>query len=191
MSFNTGGVSPEFVQQMANNYQNGTVPEQGYDPQQSQQFLQQVPPEQFQQYATQAIQQVPPQEYSNHITPGVGGTNPLGGLGGGLLGQLAGGLLNSLTGGQGNTQQAANQIGLRTSDPNQMNEGDVAQMGRYAQQNNPGALGSTAAQYQNKPDVLQAVLGNRALTVALGGLAAAAMSGKIPGVTPRFGPAAH
>jgi len=186
MSFGGGGSNPGFLQQLAN----GIMPSQGYAAPEVQQFINQVPQQQFQQYAQQGISQTAPQDYSNHITPGVGGTNPLGGLGSGVLGSLAGSLMGHLMSGQGNSPGMANQMGTQTTDPQQMNEQDVSQMAQYAQQHNPGALATTAAQYQNKPDVVQAVLGNKALTIALGGLAAAAMAGKLPGVTPKFGPGA-
>ena len=166
------------------------MPSQGYAAPEVQQFINQVPQQQFQQYAQQGISQTAPQDYSNHITPGVGGTNPLGGLGSGVLGSLAGSLMGHLMGGQGNSPGMANQMGTQTTDPQQMNEQGVSKMAQYAHQHNPGALATTAAQYQNKPDVVQAVLGNKALTIALGGLAAAAMAGKLPGVTPKFGPGA-
>ncbi len=187
MSFGTGGANPGFLQQLVN----GIMPSQGYSAPEVQQFINQVPQEQFQQYTQQGISQTAAQDYRDHITPGVGGTNPLGSLGNGMLGSLAGSLLGHLAGNQGNVQSMANQMGVQTTDPQQMNEQDVSQMAQYAHQHNPGALATTAAQYQNKPDVVQAVLGNKALTVALGGLAAAAMAGKLPGVTPRFGPGAR
>src|SRR3954468_21839176 len=59
-----------------------------------------VPQEQFQQHAVQALQQTNPQEYADHVTPGVGGTNPLGNLGKGMLGSLAGSLVGNMLGNQ-------------------------------------------------------------------------------------------
>ncbi len=199
-------LSPNFLQRLAG----GTMdPAQPNDQRDMGQLMGGVPQDAFQQHATNAISQMDPHEYQNHITPGVGGTNPLGGLGKGLLGSLAGSLMGNMLGGQmgGGTGsligslagsmvggQAAqggigglvNMLGLGHSDPQQMDEGDVAKLATHAQQNNPGALAATAAQYQGQPNVLQSLLGNKGLLLAGAGLAAAAMGGKLPGITPRF-----
>ncbi len=185
-------MNTDFLRQMASAAGGDTSAAQGYDPQQAQELLRQAPQGQFQQYAQDALAQTSTQEYSDHVTPGVGGTNPLGSLGGGLLNSVAGSLMGNLLGGSGGTlQDLASKIGLGHSDPQQMSTQDVARAAQHAQQNDPGALATTAAQHQDKPDVLQAILGNKALTIALGGLAAAAMAGKIPGTNPKFGPAAR
>ncbi len=161
-----------------------------------------VPQEDFQQHTANALSQVDPQEYQNHITPGVGGTNPLGGLGKGLLGSLAGGLVGNLLGkqmgggtsslagslagsllggqmSQGGIGGLASMLGLNHTDPQQMDDQDVAKLATHAQQNNPGALAATAAQYQNQPDVLHRILGNKALLMAGAGLAAGVLSGQL------------
>ena len=83
---------------------------------------------------------------------------------------------------QGGIGGLANMLGLSQTDPQQMNEQDVAKLAAHAQQNNPGALATTAAQYQNQPNVLQGLLGNKGLLLAGAGLAAAAMSGNLPGI---------
>ena len=59
-----------------------------------------TPPEVFQQSAANALQGTDPNQYENHIMPGVGGTNPLGGLGGQLLQMVAQMLIQNLISGR-------------------------------------------------------------------------------------------
>jgi len=210
MSF-LSGLSGNFLQRLAG----GTMdPAQPNDTQDLHQFLGGAPPGAFQEHTAAGIRQMNPQEYQNHITPGVGGTNPLGSLGTGMLGSIAGSLLGnllgnnlggglmgtvgslagSMIGGQvasGNAGNLASTLGLRHTDPQQMDDQDVAKLATHAQQNDPDALARTASQYQGQPDVLQSLLGHKGLLLAGAGLAAAAMSGNLPGVTPRFGPGAN
>lgn len=168
-------VSEQFLQQLAS----GTMPpDQAARRQEMQQLLGNTPPEAFQQQVTAALQQTPPQEYSDHVTPGVGGTNPLGNLGQGMLGSVAKNLLQNLGGG-GGLQDLASRLGLGTTNPQQMNAQDVAKLAQHAQQNDPGALAATAAQYQDRPDILHSILGNKALLMAGAGLAAGVMSGQL------------
>lgn len=161
-----------------------------------------VPQDAFQRHAADALGQVDPQEYQNHVTPGVGGTNPLGGLGKGMLGSLAGSLIGNMLGNQaggglgnlagslagsvmggqaasGGLGDLASKLGLGHSDPQQMSAEDVAKVAAHAQQNDPGALATTAAQYQNRPDILHSILGNKALLLAGAGLAAGVLSGQL------------
>jgi hypothetical protein len=192
-------LSPNFLERLAGNNMD---PAQPNDEQDMGQLMSSVPQEHFQRQAAQALQQTDPQEYQNHITPGVGGTNPLGNLGTGMLGSLAGSLVGnmlgsqagggmgsmvgslagSLAGGQmaqGGIGGLASMLGLSHTDPQRMNEQDVAKLAAHAQQNNPGALAATAAQYQDKPDVLKSILGNKALLMAGAGLAAGVLSGQL------------
>lgn len=198
MSF-LNGLSENFLQRMAGGNMN---PAQPNDQQDMGQLMGGVPQDAFQQHAANALSQVDPQQYQEHITPGVGGTNPLGNLGKGMLGSLAGSLVGNMLGGQmgggmgslagslagsmmggqaaqGGLGGLANMLGLSHTDPQQMNEQDVAKLAAHAQQNNPGALAATAAQYQNQPDVLHSLLGNKALLLAGAGLAAGVMSGQL------------
>lgn len=192
-------LSPNFLQRLSG----GTMdPAQPNDQQDMGHLIGGVPQQDFQQHATNALTQVDPQQYQEHITPGVGGTNPLGGLGKGMLGSLAGSLIGNMLGGQmgggmgslagslagsvlgGNAAQGgigglASMLGLNHTDPQQMDEQDVAKVAAHAQQNNPGALAATAAQYQNQPDILHRLLGNKALLLAGAGLAAGVMSGQL------------
>lgn len=48
-----------------------------------------APPEVFERSAANALRGTDPAAYSDHITPGIGGTNPLGGMGGQLLQSVA------------------------------------------------------------------------------------------------------
>ena len=198
MSF-LSGLSGDFLERLAGGNMD---PAQPNDQRDMGQLIGGVPQDAFQQHATSAIGQMDPQEYQNHITPGAGGTNPLGGLGKGMLGSLAGSLVGNMLGGQmgggmgslagslagsmaggqmaqGGIGGLANMLGLGHTDPQQMNEEDVAKMAAHGQQNNPGALAATAAQYQNQPNVLQSLLGNKGLLLAGAGLAAGVMSGQL------------
>ncbi len=82
MSF-LNGLSGDFLKRLSGGNMD---PAQPNDQQDMGQLMGGVPQDAFQQHATNAIGQVDPQEYQNHIMPGVGGTNPLGGLGKGMLG---------------------------------------------------------------------------------------------------------
>lgn len=198
MSF-LDGLGGDFLQRLSSGNMD---PAQPNDQQDMGQLIGGVPQEDFHQHATNALSQMDPQEYTDHVTPGIGGTNPLGGLGKGMLGSLAGSLVGNLLGnqmgggmgslagslagsvmggqaGQGGIGGLANMLGLNHSDPAQMDERDVAKLAAHAQQNNPGALAATAAQFQGQPDVLHSILGNKALLMAGAGLAAGVMSGKL------------
>jgi hypothetical protein len=192
-------LSPNFLERLAGNTMD---PAQANDERDMGQLLGGVPQEHFQQQTANALSQIDPQEYADHVTPGVGGTNPLGSLGKGMLGSLAGSLVGnmlgnqmgggmgsmvgslagSLAGGQmaqGGIGGLASMLGLSHTDPQEMNEEDVAKLAAHAQQNNPGALAATAAQYQDRPDVLRSILGNKALLAAGAGLAAGVLSGQL------------
>ena len=127
-----------------------------------------APPDHVQEAYTQAARQVPAQDYNDHITPGVGGTNPLGGLGGGMLGTLAGHLLGGLGGGA-----AAGSIpGVKTTNPSEMSEQDVAALADYMRRNHPEQFGKVAAQVgQENPGMLQKLMGHKMLLLAAAGLA--------------------
>ncbi len=196
MSF-LNGLSGDFLKRLSG----GTMdPAQPNDQRDMGQLMGGVPQDAFQQHATNALSRVDTQEYQNHVAPG-GGTNPLGGLGKGMLGSLACSLVGNMVGGQmgggmgslagslagsmaggqmaqGGTGGLASMLGLNHSDPQQMDANDVANLAAHAQQNNPGALEATAAQYQNQPNVLQSLLGNKALLMAGAGLAAGVMTGQ-------------
>jgi hypothetical protein len=46
----------------------------------------------------------------------------------------------------------------------------LASLLQWGQQNAPQALGSVASQFQNRPDLLQSILGNKALMTTVTGL---------------------
>ena len=59
-------------------------------------MLKNIEPDKLQQLLAKATQKVDPQEYSDHVTPGAGGTNPLGSLSTAGLGSIAAVLVNCL-----------------------------------------------------------------------------------------------
>ncbi len=130
-----------------------------------------APPQQFGQAVTQAMQQVPPQEYYQHSQPGVGGTDPFGSLAPQQRSGLAGALIGALTGTGVSQQQIQQGAGVSNLNPQQMSPAELAQVAQWAHQNQPGAFGQVAQQYQQQPSVLGSLLGNKAL------MATAAMLG--------------
>ena len=72
------GLSGNFLQRLAGGQANYEHPQ---DAQYTNQVLGGVPQNIFQQHATNALRHTDASAYQNHITPGVGGTNPLGGYG--------------------------------------------------------------------------------------------------------------
>lgn len=138
-----------------------------------QQMVQQAQPGILSQIFGHTAQRMDPQEYSDHVTPGVGGTNPLGSLGSGGLGMIASALLSRLGGGGGGLGSLLGKVpGLRTTDPQQMDADQVAALSRYAQQNNPQAFGQAAADVgQQRPDLLHSFLGKAGLAIGAAALA--------------------
>lgn len=145
------------------------------NPQQLQQMVSQMDPQQLQQIFSQTAQQMNPQEYAQHITPGAGGTNPLGSLGAGGLSSIAGALLQHLggAGGGGGMGSLLSRIpGLQTTDPNHMDDNQVASLAKYTQQNHPDVFGRVAAQLgQQQPGLLNSFLGKAGLAVGAAALA--------------------
>lgn len=131
-----------------------------------------APQDHVQQAATTAVQQVPAQEYYAHTQPGVSGTDPFGALSGamrtGLIQNLLGALFKLGVG----QQQVTQATGVSTLDPSQMSPQDLAALAQWLQQNHPEVLGQVAQQYQKQPDVLQSLLGNKALMLLAAGLGA-------------------
>src|SRR5262245_32366605 len=138
-----------------------------------QEMIKKIDPKQLQQILGKSAQQVNPEEYSDHVTPGVGGTDPLGKLGAGGLGTIASVLLGRLkeAGAAVGTGQS-DVPGVKTTDPKQMSADEVAAMASYAQQNHPEAFGKAAAEIgQKQPALLHGFLGKAALALAAAGLA--------------------
>lgn len=123
---------------------------------------------------SQVAGQMNPQTYSDHVTPGVNGTNPLGGLKSAALQMVASALIGKLMGSGGySAQSLLSKIpGLGTTDPSQMNAGQVAQVSQYAQQNHPDLFGQATAEVaQQQPGVLGALLGHAGLSSGAAALA--------------------
>jgi hypothetical protein len=138
-----------------------------------QEMIKKIDPKQLQQVFGKTAQQVNPEEYSDHVTPGVGGTDPLGKLGAGGLGTIASVLLSRLkeAGAAVGTGQS-DVPGVKTTDPKQMSADEVASMASYAQQNHPEAFGKAAADIsQKQPALLHSFFGKAALALAAAGLA--------------------
>ena len=141
--------------------------------------VQQAPPDVVQDAFSQAARQMDPGQYSEHVTPGVGGTNPLGSLSQGALSTIAGTLLSSLAGSRGGALGNLTQLipGLGTTNPQQMSPQDVATMATYMQRNHPEAFGQATAQIgQQQPDLLHSLLGNKALMLGAAVLGAKILS---------------
>jgi hypothetical protein len=143
------------------------------DLQSIQELVKNIDPKTLQQLFARMAQQVNPQEYSDHVTPGVGGTNPLGKLLPEGLATIATALLSRLKeGGAGNLASLGKDLGLTSTDPNNMNPDDVAAVARYAQQEKPEAFGKATAQIgQQKPELLHGFLGKAALALTAAALA--------------------
>ncbi len=129
-----------------------------------------APRDRFGQSAYDAIQQVDPDEYRRHVMPGEEGTDPLGALGQGERTGLAQTLLSQLLGTGMDRQQIERGTGLRSLDPGSMSPTDLAQLLSWTRQNDPNAISRTAAEYQDRPDILQSLLGNKALMSAIAGI---------------------
>ena len=146
------------------------------DQQHLQEMIKNIDPKQLQQILAKAAEKVDPQEYSDHVTPGVGGTNPLGNLNAGALGSIATALVNRLknlgSSGGSNGSPLDQVPGLQTTDPTQMKADDVAAVARYTQQNHPEAFGQAATEIaQKEPALLQSLLGKAGLSLGVAALA--------------------
>ncbi len=119
-----------------------------------------------------------PQAYSNHMRRRAA---PMGGLESAALGMVAGALMSKLTGGGVSQQSLLSRIpGLGTTDPSQMNAGQVAQVAQYAQQNHPDLFGQAAAQVgQQQPGLLGALMGHAGMSQAAMGLASHFLSQRV------------
>jgi hypothetical protein len=141
-----------------------------------QELIKSIDPQKLQQILGQTAQKTNPQEYSDHITPGVGGTNPLGNLSTGALGMIAAALVNHLKNAASSSAPTGSPLdkvpGLQTTDPARMNADDVSAVARYTQQNHPEAFGQAATQIaQQQPALLHSFMGKAALAVGVAALA--------------------
>jgi hypothetical protein len=145
------------------------------DLQRLQDMIKNFDPKKLQQIFAKTAEQIDPKEYSDHVTPGVGGTNPLGGLSSGALASVAGILVDQLKklGGGSKGDSPLDQVpDLQTKDPQKMNAHDVAKVARYTQENHPGAFGQAATEIaQKQPAVLQSFWGKAALALGAAAIA--------------------
>jgi hypothetical protein len=129
-------------------------------------------PQQLQQVFKNAAQQMDSQEYADHITPGAGGTNPLGDAGAGGLGAIASALMQQLKAAGPSATPPSQIPGVQASDPSQMTPDQVAALAKYMQQNHPDAFGGAAAQIgQQQPALLHSFLGRAGLAIGAAALA--------------------
>jgi hypothetical protein len=171
----TDSIGSENLQRLADGNGNFADPNSP-DMQHLQQMMKKIDPDQLQQLLAKAAQEIDPQEYSDHVTPGAGGTNPLGKLPTAALGSIAGILVNALkktAPGGGASESPLEEVpGLQTTDPKEMDASDVAAVARYAQANHPDAFGQAATQFaQNQPALLHSFMGKAALAVGVAALA--------------------
>lgn len=122
-----------------------------------------APPEQFGRATYDAIREVDPDEYNRHVTPGADGTDPLGALAPQQRSGLAQTLIGELMRRGMGQQDIAQGAGLSGLNPNNMSPNDLASLLQFVQQKEPKAYGRVAAQYKDQPDILQSLLGNKAL----------------------------
>ena len=135
-----------------------------------------APPDRFGREAYNSVRNMDPQEYYQHTQPGVGGTDPFGSLSGDQRGGLLGSLLGNLFNRGVNEQEIRQGTGVGTLDPSRMSPAEAAALAQWAQRNHPQAFGYTASQYRDQPDLLQSLLGNKALMAMAIGLGAKILS---------------
>jgi hypothetical protein len=141
-----------------------------------QEMIKNIDPDKLQQIFAEVAGKVKPQEYSSHVTPGVGGTDPLGNLDSGALGSIAkllvGCLKNAVAGSTANGSPLDKVPDLQTTDPAKMDADDVAAVARYTQENHPEAFGKAATQVaQQQPALLHSFLGKAVLALGAAALA--------------------
>jgi hypothetical protein len=149
---------------------------QSQDQQHMQAMMGAAHPSVLQEVFSHVAQRMDPQQYADHVTPGAGGTNPLGGIGSGGLATIASALLGKLAGTAGGGAGLGGLIsripGVQTTDPNQMDPNQVAALARYTQQNHPDLFGQAAAQVaQQKPDLMHSFLGKAGMAIGAAALA--------------------
>lgn len=131
-----------------------------------------APPEKFGRSAYDAIRQTPSNEYYDHITPGVGGTDPIGDLPEperqGLAQRVLGELFRRGVG----QQDIMRGAGVQSLEPSSMSGLDLSRILGWTQREQPKAYGRVAEQYRDQPNILQSLMGNKAVMAMLVGLGA-------------------
>jgi hypothetical protein len=131
-----------------------------------------APPGNFRNAVNGAMRQMDPDEYYRHSQPGIDGTDPFGRMQEPERQGLAERLLGSLFGRGVGEEEIARNTGVRTLDPRRMSPDELASVTQWTQRNHPDAFGDVAEQYRDKPNMLESLLGNRAVQMALIGLGA-------------------
>ena len=147
------------------------------DMQAMQTMVDRADPQQLQQIFSHVAQRMNPQEYGQHMSAGP--QSPLSGIGGGGLKTIAATLMQHLAGGGVAGNLLSKIPGLQTTDPQQMDQNQVAALARYTQQNHPDIFGQAATQIgQNHPDLLHGFLGKAGLAIGAAALASHFMKGQ-------------
>ncbi len=146
----------------------GQKPQDGYDT--WNEMVGSAPPERFGRAAYDAIRQVDQREYYDHTQPGVGGSDPFGALPQPERQGLVERILGELTRRGLGRDEISRRAGVRDLDPSRMSPGDLASLTQWMQRDEPKAYGRVAAQYQDKPNILESLMGNKALMLMLAGL---------------------
>ena len=129
-----------------------------------------APKDKFGRAVYDSIRQVDPDEYVEHVTPGLGGTDPLGSLTSGQRGGLLETIFGELTRRGIQPQEVARDAGIGSLDPRNVSPDDLAGLLGTLQRENPKVYGRVAAEYQDQPDILQSLLGNKALMGLITGI---------------------
>lgn len=126
----------------------------------------------LQKVLTGVVRQINPQDYAGHLS-GSGGRSPLSALGSGGLATIAGLIMRYLGGSGVNLGSLMGSVpGLRTADPNQMDEQQVSSLAQYTQRNHPDVLGKVAAHLgKENPSMLSALLPKSGISSIASGLA--------------------
>jgi len=155
---------------------------QGGQPQQYDDWNQMVgsaPREKFYGAATDAVRQINAQDYYDHTQPGVGNTDPLGGLADGHRVGLAQSLIGALLGQGLDQSQISRAAGLSNLDPQRITPHELAGLAQYMQREQPEALARAASDHQNEPGLLESLLGNKALLALAAGLGAKYLADRV------------
>jgi hypothetical protein len=134
--------------------------------------LARVPQGQLREAVTSAVKELPSEDYYAHTEPGVNGTDPFGSLAKADLTRVVGSVLGALTSKGVTPAEVAQQTGAATSDPKYVTSDDMARIVQWLQQQHPDVLGQVAEHYQANPNILQTILGNKALMTAIANVGA-------------------
>jgi hypothetical protein len=137
-----------------------------------------APPERFGRATYDSIRQVDPQEYYRHTQPGTDGTDPLGDLPPpqrtSLVQSVLGELFRRGLGRQEISRGA--RVPEADLDPSRMSPQELASLLQWAQREHPKAFGRVAAQHKDNPDLIERLLGNKALMMTVAAVGAKILS---------------